>query len=93
VIVKDGQCRTHEGSLAGSTLRMDQGVKNLVEQVGLSVEQALRIAAENPARSIGVYDRKGSLEAGKDADIVVLRDDLSVVMTIIRGQIAYDARN
>lgn len=93
VVVKEGQCRTLEGSLAGSTLRMDQGVKNLVEMVGLSVEQALQMAAENPARSIGVYDRKGSLEAGKDADIVVLRNDFSVLMTIIRGQIAYDARN
>jgi N-acetylglucosamine-6-phosphate deacetylase len=93
VVVTDGQCHTHEGAIAGSTLRMDQGVKNLVEKVGLSVEQALQMAAENPARSIGVYDRKGSLEAGKDADIVVLRNDLSVLLTIIRGQIAYDARN
>jgi N-acetylglucosamine-6-phosphate deacetylase len=89
VVVKDGQCRTLSGSFAGSILTMDQGVRNLVNQVGLSLAQAVRMATENPARSIGIFDRKGSLEAGKDADIVVLDDDLSVRMTIVRGQAAY----
>ena len=92
VIVKNGKCSTHGGSLAGSVLRMDQGVKNLVEQVGLSLTLALRMASENPARSVGVYDRKGSLAPGKDADVVVLRKDLSVLLTIAGGLIAYDAK-
>jgi N-acetylglucosamine-6-phosphate deacetylase len=89
VVVKDGQCRTLTGSFAGSILTMDLGVRNLVNQVGLPLAQAVRMASENPARSIGIFDRKGSLEAGKDADIVVLHDDLSVRMTMIRGQVAY----
>lgn len=92
VVVRDGQCRTVTGGLAGSIVRMDQSVKRLVEQVGLPLPQALRMASENPARSIGAFDRKGSLQSGRDADIVVLNDDLSVLLTIARGLIVYDAR-
>lgn len=90
VTVTNGQARTFSGSLAGSTLRMDQAVANLVNLVGIPLPQALRMAAENPARSIGLLDRKGTLAPGKDADIVVLREDaLSVAWTLVRGQIAY----
>ncbi|MFC5651118.1 N-acetylglucosamine-6-phosphate deacetylase [Paenibacillus solisilvae] len=92
VVIDKGTCRTLSGGLAGSIMRMDQGVKNLVELVGLPLSLALRMASENPARSIGVFERKGSLEAGKDADIVVLNPDLTVLMTIARGHIIYDAR-
>jgi N-acetylglucosamine-6-phosphate deacetylase len=88
-VVKDGQCRTLTGSFAGSILTMDLGVRNLVNQVGLPLAHAVRMASENPARSIGIFDRKGSFEAGKDADIVVLDEDLSVRMTMMRGQVAY----
>lgn len=89
VTVTNGQARTFSGSLAGSTLRMDQAVANLVNLAGIPLPQALRMASENPARSVGVLDRKGTLGPGKDADIVVLRADHSVAMTLIRGQIAY----
>jgi N-acetylglucosamine-6-phosphate deacetylase len=94
VVIQHGQARTLSGSLAGSTLRMDQGVKNLVEMVGVPLHHALRMASENPAKSVGVFHRKGSLEPGKDADVVVLDStDLSVVLTIIGGQISYDSRH
>jgi N-acetylglucosamine-6-phosphate deacetylase len=89
VTVTNGEARTFSGSLAGSTLRMDQAVAKLVNLVGIPFPQALRMAAENPARSIGVLDRKGSLSPGKDADVVVLRENLSVAATVVRGQIAY----
>jgi N-acetylglucosamine-6-phosphate deacetylase len=89
VRIADGQSRASSGSLAGSILRMDQGVKNLVEKVGLPVEEALMMATENPAKSIGVFDRKGSISPGKDADIVVLNKDLSIEFTMIKGQIVY----
>jgi len=92
VCIANGQSRTSSGSLAGSILRMDQGVKNLVELVGLSVEQALLMASENAAKSIGVFDRKGSLSPGKDADIVVLNEDLSIRFTMISGRIVYSGQ-
>jgi N-acetylglucosamine-6-phosphate deacetylase len=93
VRIGDGQSRAASGSLAGSILRMDQGVKNLVEKVGLSVEEALMMATENPAKSIGVFDRKGSISRGKDADIVVLNKDLSIEFTMIKGQIVYSEQD
>lgn len=89
VVIEDGQSRTTSGSLAGSILHMDQAVRNLVT-FGVPLRDALRMAAETPARSIGVFDRKGSLSPGKDADVVVLGNDLSTAMTIVRGEIVYD---
>lgn len=89
VVIKDGQSRTPSGSLAGSILSMDHAVRNLVK-FGVPLHNALRMATETPARSIGVFDRKGSLSPGKDADVVVLGNDLSTTMTIVRGEIAYE---
>lgn len=91
VVIKNGQSRTPAGALAGSILSMNQAVRNLVK-FGVPLHNALRMATETPARSIGVFDRKGSLSPGKDADIVVLHDDLSTAMTIVRGEIAYERR-
>lgn len=92
VVVADGRCQTLSGGLAGSIVRMDQVVDILVRQAGLPLSLALRMASENPARSIGAFNRKGSLEAGKDADIVVLNRELSVSLTIGKGHILYDTR-
>lgn len=92
VRVKDGRAATLEGRLAGSVLRMDRAVAHLVHRVGLRLEDALRMASETPARSIGVFDRKGSLRPGKDADVVVLGPDLSLRLTVARGRIVFDAR-
>lgn len=93
VTVRDGQARTVTGTLAGSILRMDLAVANLVNLVGVPLAQALRMASENPARAIGALQSKGTLSPGKDADVVVLDQDLTTAMTIVRGQIAYQRRN
>lgn len=93
VVVQGGQARTLAGSLAGSILSMDQAVANLVRLAGIPLAVAIRMASENPARAIGVLDRKGTLTPGKDADVVVLGEDLSVILTIVRGRIAYDRRS
>ena len=91
VIVKDKQARLEDETLAGSTLTMDSAVRNLVEKVGISIPDAIKMATINPARSIGVEKRKGSIEPGKDADIVLLNRDLEVDMTIAKGKIIYQA--
>jgi N-acetylglucosamine-6-phosphate deacetylase len=90
VIVSDGQVKTEKNVLAGSTLRMNEAVANLVRLVGVPLPAALRMASENPARAIGILDRKGTITPGKDADVVVLNDDFSVRYTIIQGEIAYE---
>lgn len=89
VTVRDGQARTLKGSLAGSMLCMCDAVRNMTRLVGVPVPDAIRMASENPARSIGVFDRKGSIAPGKDADFAVLHPGLSVYMTIGMGDILY----
>ncbi len=91
VVVKEGAVRLPDGTLAGSALTLDQAVRNIAEFTIASLPEAIQMATLTPARSIGVADRKGSLEPGKDADIVVLDEDLDVVSTIVMGQVVYRA--
>ncbi len=74
VKVCDGIARTPEGNLAGSTLTLDKAVRNLMEFCGISLEQAIPCATENPAKEIGIYDICGSIDVGKRADMLVLDD-------------------
>ncbi len=89
VTVQNGEARTKTGSLAGSMLSLSDAVRNMVNLTHIPLSAAIRMASENPARSIGVFDRKGSISQGKDGDFVILNDDLSVYMTIVRGEIVY----
>ena len=73
-------------TLAGSTLTMDNALRNTVLSVGIPIEQAAVSASLTPARALGLDDRIGSLEVGKQADLVVLDDDLRVVAVMRRGQ-------
>ena len=78
IIIEDGVCKTKDHEhLAGSIATMDVLVQNMVK-AGVQVENALRMASETPARLMNVYDRKGSLEKGKDADILILDAKLNV---------------
>lgn len=89
IIVKNGSAVLENGVLAGSTLTMADGVKNMVEKFNVSLEDAVIMASENPARVINVESRKGSLSYGKDADIVILDSDIRVLATIVEGNIAH----
>jgi N-acetylglucosamine-6-phosphate deacetylase len=62
----------------------------MVDIAGCSVEDAVRMATLNPARMMGVADRKGSIEPGKDADIVIWRGNVEVERTIIGGETIYE---
>jgi len=89
VTVNKGQARLKDGTLAGSVLTMDKAVKNMVSKVGVSLAKAIQMASFNPAKSIGIDDKKGSLEPGKDADIVILNKNLETELTIVAGKIVY----
>ena len=91
VTVRDGACRLDDGTLAGSVLTMDQALRNVVEWTGLPLQDALGMATLLPARLIGAAASKGSLEAGKDADVVVLDRDLRVRLTLVGGRVVYHA--
>lgn len=87
VIGEDGLARLKEsGTIAGSTLWMNRGLKVLVEQAMVPFDAALNSCTINPARCLGVDDRKGKLTAGYDADFVVLKDDYDVEETWCRGK-------
>jgi N-acetylglucosamine-6-phosphate deacetylase len=84
VEVKGATCLL-EGHLAGSVLTMDAAVRNVMTFAQWDLQRSVRLATLNPARLLGIDDRKGSLEAGKDADIVVLSKSGEVIRTIVGG--------
>lgn len=92
VTVQGGRALLAGGTLAGSLLTMDQAVANMHRLVGLPLQQAVHMAALNPARRLGLAARKGSLETGKDADIAVLDQDLRNQVTVAGGRIVHDGR-
>jgi N-acetylglucosamine-6-phosphate deacetylase len=71
---------------AGSTTLVNDMIPILIEYVGIPLPEAIRMASLTPARVIGVEDRKGSLEAGKDADIAIFNDDFTAWGTLIDGR-------
>ena len=90
VVVEDGDAKlASNGVRAGSTLTTGQALKNLVSFTGQPVERVLPLLTSNPARRIGVDDRKGSIAPGKDADLVVLDADLNVRQTYVSGVRVY----
>ncbi|MFF2018736.1 N-acetylglucosamine-6-phosphate deacetylase [Paenibacillus sp. NPDC058177] len=88
VTVKDGiaTLRDNPGALAGSTLTMIRGFQFLIQQAGISLEEASRAASLTPAVSLGLEQKIGSLEAGKQADILLLDDKLQLQEVWIRGR-------
>ncbi len=89
VIVTQGQAKLKNGTLAGSVLTMDKAVKNLVTKIGISLLNAVQMASYNPAKCLGIDDKKGSLELYKDADIVILNKNLETELTMVAGKVVY----
>ncbi|MGG5254815.1 N-acetylglucosamine-6-phosphate deacetylase [Neobacillus sp. SM06] len=89
VTVQNGKAVLEDGTLAGSILRLGDAVKNLQAFAGCSLKDAIEMASVNPAKQLNLYDRKGSLSVGKDADIVLLNQESEVCMTFCRGKLAF----
>ncbi len=90
VIVEDGVAKLMDKSaFAGSVATADRLVRTMVQIAGCSITDAVRMITENPARIMGISDRKGSLKAGMDADVVIFDEDINVRNTIIDGKIVY----
>lgn len=88
VIVKEGVARLKDGgALAGSTLTMIRGFRYLVQDVGMSLNAASRAASLTPARLLGIDHRTGSLAAGKQADIVLLNQELGIEGVWVKGRL------
>ena len=79
VIIEDGVCKLADHSaLAGSVATMDRLIRTMVQKADIPLADAVRMASETPAKIMNVYDRKGSLQKGKDADIIVMDEDLKI---------------
>ena len=91
VIVDGIRCRFPDGTIAGSSLTMDLAVRNFRRHTGLPLWRVVNMASLYPARSIGAENAKGSLEPGKDADLLITDRDFNVRRTWVRGECVYSA--
>ena len=91
VYVKNGEARLADGTLAGSVLRMNRAVQNLVEKVGVPFTQAVDCATLNPAKNLGIDSEVGSIAVGKRADFTVINANYDVLMTVRGGEVIYKA--
>lgn len=88
VIVEDGVAKLPDRSaFAGSVATTDRLIRTMVSQAGCSIPDAVRMMTENPARVMGIAASKGSIQPGKDADIVIFDENINVKRTIIGGKI------
>ena len=86
VHVKGNRATLADGTIAGSATNLMQCLRVMVQDMGLPLETAVRCAAVNPAKSIGIYDRYGSIAPGKVANLVLLNQDLEVMTVILNGE-------
>ena len=91
IIYKDNICRLEDGTIAGSVLHLNKGVWNVYTNSSIPLHECVNCASLNPATTLGIADKKGSIAAGKDADIVILDKEFNVEKTIIGGKIKYEA--
>ncbi|MCR1974053.1 N-acetylglucosamine-6-phosphate deacetylase [Clostridium sporogenes] len=89
VIVKNGSARLEDNTLAGSILTLDNAIKNMKNNIDASLCEIISMVTINPAKDINIYDKKGSIEKGKDSDIVIFDKDINISMTIVEGNIVY----
>jgi N-acetylglucosamine-6-phosphate deacetylase len=92
VTIEDGVAMLPDRTaFAGSITPLDSMVGNMTQVLGLSIEAAVQLVTINPARILAIDDRKGSIEMGKDADMVIFDDDVQVHLTLLDGQIVYQS--
>lgn len=86
VYVRDGKCFDANGTLGGAAITMIESVRNAVKEVGISLEETLRMCNLYPARAIGVDDKLGSIEVGKIANLTVFTNEFKVTGTAVNGE-------
>ena len=91
IIYKGIVCRLEDGTVAGSVLHLNRGVWNVYTNSDIPLYECVNCASLNPAAVIGMDKTKGSLETGKDADIIITDSNFEVQKTIIAGEIKYEA--
>lgn len=78
-----------DGTLAGSLLKMNEALRNMKDFTSCSLPELVQMASSNPAKQLKIWDRKGSISVGKDADIVILDGNLNVLLTLCKGVVTF----
>ena len=91
IVYRDIVCRLEDGTVAGSVLKLNKGVWNVYTNSSIPLWECVNCASLNPATAIGVSDKKGSIEVGKEADLVILDNEFNVMKTIKKGEVKYEA--
>ncbi len=90
IFVKEGVALQADGTLSGSTATLNQCVRNVHQLVGYPLLEAVKMASLNPCRAMGFADRLGSIYPGKNASLVVIDEDVTVYLTMVKGKIVYN---
>ena len=91
IFVHGVECRLADGTVAGSILHLNKGVWNVYSNSDIPLYECVNCASLNPATVLGLDSRKGSIEIGKDADIIITDGEFNVQKTVIGGKIRYEA--
>ncbi|HHU19782.1 MAG TPA: N-acetylglucosamine-6-phosphate deacetylase [Bacilli bacterium] len=89
VVVTEDRVLLSDGTLAGSILRMIDGAKQFFAMPSVSIHDIILMASINPAKQVGVFKQKGSIEVGKDADLLLVDDDFDLKLTLKKGEIVF----
>ncbi len=90
VVVKGGEARLTAGNLAGSVLTMNIALKNFINNTGADLVDAIKTVTGNPARLLKIYDSKGSIAIGKDADFALFDSNFGIYRTYVRGKKVFE---
>ena len=91
IIYRGIVCRLEDGTVAGSVLHLNRGVWNAYKNSSIPLWECVNCASLNPATTLGIEDRKGSIDIGKDADVIITDGEFNVCKTLIGGKIQYEA--
>ena len=91
VIVEDSVAKLPDrSSFAGSVATADRLVRNMINIANVSLPDAVKMITETPARILGIANKKGSIEKGKDADIIIFDSNINIEMTMVKGKVIYN---
>lgn len=91
IIYRDIVCRLEDGTVAGSVLPLNKGVWNVYTNSSIPLWECVNCASLNPAVTLGIDNSKGSIETGKDADIIITDNEFNVLKTLIKGEVKYES--
>lgn len=94
VIIEDGVAKLPDrSSFAGSVATADRLVRNMIQLAEVPLTEAIKMITTTPATLLGIHQQKGSLVAGKDADLVLFDENIHVSLTIVNGKVIFESKN